>query len=423
MTKNTILFYLLMFCLSYTAFGQIIYEENFELPGEGVTGPQPPTFSIPTASWSLSGDFSGLTASSDYVLTMTDGGESFLEAQDTDGIICFESDPIDISAYDSVEISALLSEVGDLESSDFFDVILWLDGSENLLTNYQNLGSVTHTLVGDKPNDEDFGEVEIKESLSGNTLILKICFKNNAGTEQLRIKQVKVEAFSTPDPKPDTSQTSFSLINALTNQPFSGFDPISNGASIDLLKLNTPLINFRYNATPEADKVEIGISRGGQSITRIDEDLPFSLFGDYLGNYQYPSLDFFKMLWFTQAGPLDLYAIEYRDGQKYPIKKTNIRFDLFFGPNQLKDALSDAEIQFELYPNPANTQTLIQLAPKLIDEQIELLVYDPLGKLHYVESLKGRNTLKLDIQKWPKGIYVVKLKSSSTEQLKKLIVQ
>ena len=414
-----------MLCLYIgpNAYGQIIYEENFDVPGEGVTGPQPPTFSIPTGSWSLSGDFSGLTASSDYVMTMTDAGESFLEAQDTDGIICFESDPIDISAYDSVEISALLAEVGDLESSDFFDVFLWLDGTENLLTDYADLGSAIHTLVGDKPNDEDFGEVEIKESLSGNTLILKICFKNNAGTEQLRIKQLKVEAFASPDPKPDTSQTSFSLINALTNQAFVGFDPISDGASIDLLKLNTPLINFRYNASPDVDKVEIGINRGGQSITRIDEDFPYSLFGDYQGNYHYPSLDFFKLLWFTQAGPLDLYALEYRNGQKFPIKKTNIRFDLFFGPNQLKEAISDAEIQFELYPNPASTQTLIQLDHRLLDEDIEMLVYDPLGKLHYVESLKGRNTLKLDLHKWPKGIYVLKLKSSSMEQLKRLIVQ
>ena len=176
-----------MLCLCSTAFGQIIYEENFAVAGEGVIGPQPPTFSIPTGAWALTGDFSGLTASSDYVMTMTDAGESFLEAQDTDGIICFESDPIDISAYDSVEISALLSEVGDLESSDFFDVFLWLDGTENLLVNYADLGSAIHTLVGDKPDDEEFGEVEIKESLSGNTLILKICFKNNAGSEQLRI--------------------------------------------------------------------------------------------------------------------------------------------------------------------------------------------------------------------------------------------
>lgn len=416
---------MLMLCLCYSGFGQIIYEENFDILGEGVIGPQPPSFSIPTGAWSLTGDFTGLTASSDYVLTMTEGGESFLEAQDTDGIICFESDPIDISTYDSVEISALLSEVGDLESSDFFDVFFWLDGSESLLSNYQNLGSSTHTLVGDKPDDDDFGEIEIKESLSGNTLILKICVKNNAGTEQLRIKQVKVEAFSSPEPEPgpDTSQTSFSLINALTNQAFPGYDPLADGASIDLLKLSTPLINVRYNASPEADKVAIGISRAGQKLERIDADLPFSLFGDYMGNYHYPSWDFFKLLWFTQAGPLNLYALEYKDGMKFPFKKTNIHIDLFIGPNQLKEAILEEEVQFELYPNPASSQSLIQVDPRAQNEPIEVLVYDQLGKLHYAKSLKGRSTVKLDLHTWPKAIYTVKLKSNSAEQTKMLIVQ
>ncbi|MEL6250881.1 MAG: hypothetical protein AAFR87_02620, partial [Bacteroidota bacterium] len=353
--------------MSSKTYGQILYEENFDLPGEGVIGPQPTTFSIPTGAWSLSGDFSGLTASSDYVLTMTDAGESFLEAQDTDEIICFESDPIDISSYDSVGISALLSEEGDLETSDFFDVFLWVDGTETLLANYQNLGSSTHTLTGDKPNDDDFGEVEIQETLTGNILILKICFKNNAGTEQLRIKQVKVEAFSTPEPVPlpDTSQASFSLINAISDQPFAGFDPISDGASIDLLNLHTPIINFRYNASPDADEVKIGISRGGQTIERIDKDLPFSLFGDYMGNYRYPSWSFFKLLWLSQTGSLHLYAFEYADGNKLPIKETKIHIDLFIGPNQLKEAISIAELQFELYPNPASTQTLLQLDPRV----------------------------------------------------------
>lgn len=423
MSKNTIqlLSFLFLLGLFQLSDAQVLYEENFNIPGEGIMGPQPPTIQIPSGAWSLTGDFSGLTASSDYVMTMTDGGESFLEAQDTDAVICFESDPIDISSYDSVKLSASLSELGDLESSDFFDLILWVDGEERLIQNYQNLGSALHTLTGDKPDDEDFGEIEVVEKLQGNSLIIKICFKNNAGTEQLRIHQLKVEALDVPAPEAEIG--SFSLINAQSNLPIAEYDPIANAAHIDLMAIGTALINFRYNASPKADRVKFGISRQGFKIESIDDEAPYSLFGDLKGNYLYPPRDFLRLLWLTAKGPLNLYALEYEDGQSFPFRKTHILFDLSIGSRPLREGPSELSNAFELFPNPTNGNTILQLLPDMREEELEVFVYNTQGQLLHHESLARRMSVKLDLEKYPKGLYFVKLQGADHQFVKRLFLQ
>ena len=40
---------------------------------------------------------------------------------------------------------------------------------------------------------------------------------------------------------------SFTLINAATNQPIAGFDPISNGTSIDFADIGTDQLSIRAN--------------------------------------------------------------------------------------------------------------------------------------------------------------------------------
>ncbi|MEM6805381.1 MAG: T9SS type A sorting domain-containing protein [Bacteroidota bacterium] len=426
MTKNTILLVSYLLGISFMGFSQnkLIYEENFDIPGEGIIGPQPISFQMPTGPWTLTGDFSGLTASSDYVMTMTENGEGFLEAQDTDAVICFESDPIDISSFDSAKVFTRISEISDLESSDFIDVKLWVDGSETFYLNYQNLGSDTHSLVGDKPDDEDFGTVDFEEFAQGNSLIIRICMKNNAGTEQMRIHQVLVEGFSSPDTTPQApqNQLSFSLIDAVQNQAISSFDPIQNGSSIDLLALGTFLINFRYNASPQADKVKLGISRGGQSIEQIDDSFPYSLFGDRNGNYFFPSIDFLRLLRMTGPGPLDLYALEYKEGESFPFQKAAIRFNLSFASRQLKEAFVEESKGFDLFPNPSKGNCLVQLLPSLSGEDFELFIYNSQGKLIQFEQLEGRQKIKLDLGEIPQGLYFVKLQGKTDQYLKRLII-
>src|SRR5580704_17281434 len=63
-----------------------------------------------------------------------------------------------------------------------------------------------------------------------------------------------------------TAVTSFSLISADTNRPVTGFDPIPNGATIDLAALPTLKLNLRANTQPAT----VGSVR-----FRLDSDLNY----------------------------------------------------------------------------------------------------------------------------------------------------
>ena len=90
---------------------------------------------------------------------MVDGGQ--LVAQDVDTRICFLSQTIDISMFDSASFSVLIEEMGDLEPQDFVDVSYIVDGSSTLLPDWMGLGSSVHTLIGDLPMDADLSLIHI----------------------------------------------------------------------------------------------------------------------------------------------------------------------------------------------------------------------------------------------------------------------
>ncbi len=77
---------------------------------------------------------------------------------------------------------------------------------------------------------------------------------------------------------------SLTLLNADTDVPIAGFDPIPNGATIDLSALPTVNLNIRANTTPSTT----GSVRFGLDATanyRTDAVVPYSLGGDTSGNY------------------------------------------------------------------------------------------------------------------------------------------
>lgn len=84
---------------------------------------------------------------------------------------------------------------------------------------------------------------------------------------------------------PDLAVQSFSLINAQTNQPIPGFNPIPDGAVINLDDLPTDEINIRANTTPNAvGSVRLELS-GAQTLSRVERVVPYALFGDSNGNF------------------------------------------------------------------------------------------------------------------------------------------
>ncbi|MEL6821536.1 MAG: DUF5060 domain-containing protein, partial [Calditrichota bacterium] len=79
------------------------------------------------------------------------------------------------------------------------------------------------------------------------------------------------------------SITSFTLINADTDQPVSGFDPFTNGSVINLNVLPTTNLNVRANTNGAPGSVVFGYD--GNPNFATENVAPFSLAGDNNGNY------------------------------------------------------------------------------------------------------------------------------------------
>jgi glucose/arabinose dehydrogenase len=90
--------------------------------------------------------------------------------------------------------------------------------------------------------------------------------------------------YSTTPPPPNQSVTSFTLINADTDQPISGYDPISSGANLNLAVLPTRNLNIRANTSPSAvGSVRFGLD--GNPAYATDNTAPYALAGDNGADY------------------------------------------------------------------------------------------------------------------------------------------
>jgi hypothetical protein len=77
---------------------------------------------------------------------------------------------------------------------------------------------------------------------------------------------------------------SFTLINAATDQPIAGFDPLNNGATLNLATLPTRKLNIRANTSPATvGSVRFGLN--GKTNYRTESGAPYALVGDHDGNY------------------------------------------------------------------------------------------------------------------------------------------
>lgn len=85
------------------------------------------------------------------------------------------------------------------------------------------------------------------------------------------------------------SVTSFSLINADTDQPITGYATLADGAVINRANLPTTHLNIRVNTNPGV----VGSVRIGYDATsnyRTESQAPYSLFGDTSGNFNTGSI-------------------------------------------------------------------------------------------------------------------------------------
>ncbi len=77
---------------------------------------------------------------------------------------------------------------------------------------------------------------------------------------------------------------SFTLIDADTNQPIPGFDPLADGAVVALAGLPSQNLSMRANVTPSVVG-SVRFFENGQSV-RVENVPPYTLGGDIQGNYR-----------------------------------------------------------------------------------------------------------------------------------------
>jgi len=106
---------------------------------------------------------------------------------------------------------------------------------------------------------------------------------------------------SAPDGGPGFAVTGVSLINADSDQPISGFDPIAAGATLDLENLPTTNLNLRANVTGTVGSVTFDLN--GQTVT--ESVAPYAFAGDNAGDYA---------AWTPAAGTFTLVTTPYGDG-------------------------------------------------------------------------------------------------------------
>ena len=199
--------YFLIFTILTTSIssGQIWSEDfNTYTDGTGIDGSVGATVTnigdYPTgvSKWTLDATAAALTAATDWA--KTNGG--LFSFRDVDGPLQWNSELIDISSATapvSFQLTAS-NNAGGFETSDFYDVYYSVDsGPFVLVSNWNNLGDTSHTIIGET-GGVDWATVEDIQisGLSGNTLQIRVEAINNSGAEEFFLDNVIVSEGALP---------------------------------------------------------------------------------------------------------------------------------------------------------------------------------------------------------------------------------
>lgn len=150
-----------------------------------------------------------------------------------------------------------------------------LDGNGN----YRLQGGVPYSLCSDNGGDYEPCPAAVFAPGAHSLLATPFTAANGGGTAGLAASltyTVVRSAAAQPTPAPALAVTSFTLINADTNQPVPGFDPIRPGARLRLSALPSRL-NVRANVGSGVRSVRFA-QKGSKDY--LENEAPFALCGD-----------------------------------------------------------------------------------------------------------------------------------------------
>ncbi len=165
---------------------------------------------------------------------------------------------------------------------------------------------------------------------------------------------------------------SFTLINADTNEPIDGYDPIQEGMSINLQELPTSNLNIRANTDPyEVGSVRFGFN--GNDNYRTENKAPYALESDNHGNYN---------AWTPALGNHEVTATTYSEA--YAKGEAGVPATLNFTVESYIPTAGKASggIKYSIYPNP--NKGVFDFEP--LDKSIKIYnvaIYDSFGNKVY----------------------------------------
>jgi hypothetical protein len=148
------------------------------------------------------------------------------------------------------------------------------------------------------------------------------------------------------EPQPTGKVTSFSLINADTNQPVEGFDPLPEVVALDLTELPSKNLNIRANTEPEA----VGSVRFhlNGALQRTEDSAPYTLAGKDGADYH---------AWTPEPGDYTLTATPYNGAGASGDEALSVTFTVAVpptGPDEPEPAPPSAVTSFSLIDADTN---------------------------------------------------------------------
>ncbi|MGV6861256.1 MAG: T9SS type A sorting domain-containing protein [Putridiphycobacter sp.] len=186
-----------------------LYSEDFSGQiGKGAVGPGT-TDVTGITTWSITTDFTGMTATTDWFQVVDDGtGNAVFEGRDVDVIQTWQSSVINVSGFSNLTITMDLFQTGGLDATDEMSVYYILDGGAQTL-----IGTYAGAFAS--PNSISFS------GISGTTLQVVVDIFNTAGTERYWFDNVLVVG----DNGSSTDVTNLAYVPANTQTGLSWTNP------------------------------------------------------------------------------------------------------------------------------------------------------------------------------------------------------
>lgn len=138
----------------------------------------------------------------------------------------------------------------------------------------------------------------------------------------------------TTTPTPAQSVTSFTLINADTDQAFAGYDPIPHGATLNFAALGTRNLSIRANTNP-ATVGSVLFGYDGNPNYKTENSAPYTIAGDNGADY---------LPWTPSLGSHTLTATPYAGSQLSGAAGTSLTINFTVIDNSSGSALSGRDI-------------------------------------------------------------------------------